>query len=227
MIMSMRNHTTDERTQNVHDTTRIIQYQVNVGHILAMMPPHFTYTASDTYKEVKAVYLRQKSSSFKLLYARVVGSNFLFILKRWLRGEASDRLYDLTFCDLFARIWFLVSKQNRQKEFLKRFKLELDDSFMANVCFTGRVLRVINAVVGILPEIHLGLTVNEQLNNHAIHLWRALTKQKLSNEIFQEKWQESITELLDSYGVDDTNLREAYLTFEAEERVANYIETFV
>lgn len=218
--VKLRNHTVNERTQNVHDEVRVEQFRQNVDRILLAVPkPKFNLRT--LYFSVCKVMVGKRG--WKRLYKP--DPPLLHCLWKWWRDtESVDKLYRMTYLDLFRRIWEWVLELKLEREYIARLELEFQD--FENLCFTGLAIRTVNALVGLAPDIHLGLTLLEHLNNWAVVLLRSRQPNETCCE-FAERCKRTMTKVLNDANVTDMELRQAYLNHEFEDSEFKSIQTSV
>ena len=63
---------------------------------------------------------------------------------------------------MFQYIWFRINKHQHKRQLLNRLNDEIVDGI--NMCFTGRMTRLINILVGYYQDIKLKISENEQIS---------------------------------------------------------------
>jgi hypothetical protein len=66
-----------------------------------------------------------------------------------------------TYGELLARVWILVRDHPQRDDFLVNVKYEIQES--VGYCFTGRFNRLVNALIGFVDGVTVGISVKEQL----------------------------------------------------------------
>lgn len=86
-------------------------------------------------------------------------------LIEWIHLSTVHSIVKLTYCDLLAMIWMIhdtsLLPNTTTSDLQKRLKEEIIDSH--KMCFTGRFNRLVNACVGIVKGVHVGLSINEEI----------------------------------------------------------------
>lgn len=97
--------------------------------------------------------------------------NFLEYVDDSLKKYIESNLYDkttlvntyLTYEDIFNHVMARIIKSNDKNELLKRVHEEIKESI--NLCFIGKITRLVNSLVGFFSDIHIGISDNEQIEN--------------------------------------------------------------
>ena len=87
-------------------------------------------------------------------------------LIEWMQLPTVHSVTKLTYRELLAMIWTIHDTSSllpniTVSDLQKRLKEEIIDSH--KMCFTGRFNRLVNACVGIVNGVHVGLSINEEL----------------------------------------------------------------
>ena len=123
----------------------------------------------------------------------------------WCEDESTHGLTQKTYGELFARIWLLVQTHQNKSDFLENIRIEIDDSI--GMCFTGRINRLVNALIGFIDGITVGISIKEQLQMEINNIIKKLT----SNEINYEACKKAINDLFDNPDVlADSEITEYY-----------------
>jgi len=69
----------------------------------------------------------------------------------------------LTYEDIFNHVMSRIMKSNDKNELLKRVHEEIKESI--NLCFTGKITRLVNSLNGFFSDIHIGISEHEQIEN--------------------------------------------------------------
>ncbi len=76
----------------------------------------------------------------------------------------------VTYGEIFERIWAITSTHPHRREMRKILR---EDVWGArNVCFTGKVTKLVNSMSGFIEGISIGYSNNEQINNRVIMIMR-------------------------------------------------------
>ena len=76
----------------------------------------------------------------------------------------------VTYGEIFERIWAISKNHKDIDEIRKVLRQEIEAGY--NVCFTGKVTRLVNALTGFIEGIQIGYSENEQINNIVITIMR-------------------------------------------------------
>lgn len=208
----MRDHTTFERSQIVHDTVRVEQFRSCLGLLMSNTIDKINTLKLVTVDILIKDYLKHQNI-FAQVHFRICPPEFIAIIDYWMKSSKNESLYGLTIRQVFTIIYNAVKDNGKEFVYLKRLKVELDEPCANSLCFTGRMLRLMNAAVGIIDGVHVGLSVLEHLNNQAILLSRS-RKKKETNTEFKERLTRSMIKLLDDAKIADETTRNAYLQLE-------------
>lgn len=80
----------------------------------------------------------------------------------------------VTYGELFKKIWEISEVNEHKKEIRNIIREEISAGM--NVCFTGRVTRLVNSLSGFVDSIQIGYSENEQINNAVIATMRRCEK---------------------------------------------------
>lgn len=209
----LKSHTTFERSQNVHDRERVTSYYKALSKLVQRGNTQKYTLTNELINSMQSHAIKDKGFwkilKFNLKYARTFRK-----IRDWCGDkESTDQLYNMTFFNVLALIWTNIEEANLRGEFIYRLHLEINDAPLGT-CFTGRVMRVLNACVGLLDDIHLNLSPLEHLNNRAVQLLKS--KKPLESDIaFEQQYKTTMTKLLNEYNITDEATRQAYLDLDA------------
>ncbi len=95
--------------------------------------------------------------------------------------------YDISYSELLVYIWQRIIKHEHKDNILEIMNSEINDSKC--MCFTGRLTRLLNVLVGYYPDIEIQISDSEQITNIVMSL-----KEKYENEELKEKVKEELME---------------------------------
>jgi hypothetical protein len=104
---------------------------------------------------------------------------------------------DITYEELLSRVWLIVKKHALKKEFIQNIKLELVESI--NVCFVGKINRLVNSLIGFVDGITVGISVFEQIQLEIGCIMSKLTKK-------EQTFDESKKQILELFNNSDNKL---------------------
>lgn len=171
-LPNIHNKTTAEEGHNVHNSSIQDSFSMSVKIIM-------DYKKMDNSKfSFSSVYLYYLSEDF-----------FVFNLFNNIRVnyEISNNCKlntiiskcGITYRELFEKIWN-ITETHKHKHIIRRIlKEEILDG--ANVCFTGKITRLVNALCGFLDGVIIAYNENEQINNAVISVMRRCDKNKELN----------------------------------------------
>jgi Leucine-rich repeat (LRR) protein len=86
----------------------------------------------------------------------------LDIMKYSTNNEIHSAI-NMTYFEVFTFVWSRIRVHPNMDDILKVLDQEIKDS--KNMCFTGRITRVVNCLNGFDPDVVIHISNNEQLNN--------------------------------------------------------------
>lgn len=152
-------------------------------------------------------------------------SNFLLereVVLDWANDPTIHVKSQVRYSELLARIWILIKGHSLKKDFIENVKREFRDSI--KMCFTGRINRLVNSLIGFIDGIVVGISIKEQLQLEIAKIIKKLTSKEITydqcknqiNELFEDpdvKQDETVTEYykqawidaLEDYAPEDAN----------------------
>lgn len=198
--------TTSENLQNVHSTDIQETFAESVNKLMKIK----TIDIKDIRQSVYDYYVTRnlKKPSFgkhvrKFMYEifnrpTTIETNdqiFIRILNTNLDLGSIVQRCGVTYFEIFKKIWEITETHEHKEEMRKILR---DDIFEARgVCFTGKVTKMVNSMSGFIPEINVGYSENEQINNMVIIIMRRAEKDKNIN-VYDEVKKE-----LDNLKIDE------------------------
>ena len=101
--------------------------------------------------------------------------------------------------ELFQMIITIIENHPQKKEMKERLKIELTDAI--GMCFTGRMNRMVNALVGFVDGIQIGLSVKEELQMRISAIVKKLMDKKIKKKKAKEEMEEMFKEVGENEGV--------------------------
>ena len=80
---------------------------------------------------------------------------------KWVKCTSVHSHMNVTFEELLAAVWAVVEAHPFRDTLRDRLREELLDA--ADICFTGRMTRLVNALQGLVDGVHVGVSAREQL----------------------------------------------------------------
>ena len=77
--------------------------------------------------------------------------------------KTTHSIYLITYSDLLIYVWSRIVKSENKDEIVKVLNLEIVDGLC--MCFTGRLTRLLNTLVGFFSDIELQISDSEQITN--------------------------------------------------------------
>jgi len=105
--------------------------------------------------------------------------------KRELLNYCDDSTYHctylITYSDLLIYVWSRIINNENKNEILKVLNQEISDGLC--MCFTGRLTRLLNTLVGFYNDIEIQISDSEQITNIIISLKNKYEKDELKIEL--------------------------------------------
>ena len=111
--------------------------------------------------------------------------------------STTHSVYLITYSDLLKYVWTRIVNHADKDEILKVLNQEISDGLC--MCWTGRMTRLLNVLVGFYPDIEIQISDSEQITNIITSLRntfegvelkevvkREVEERQYSNEIIQE-----------------------------------------
>jgi len=174
-----------------------------------------SYDNFKLYRNGENVHTNSIQSSFKKSLNSLMNDdfnksiNFLEYIEDSLKEHVSMSLKDktllcntfITYEDIFNHVMNRIIHSNHKDELLKRVHEEIKDSL--NLCFTGKITRLVNSLNGFFSDIHIGIADNEQIENLIIcSLKKEYPKDFFKKEMIERGYDNDIIQTYLSY-IDD------------------------
>ena len=102
--------------------------------------------------------------------------------------------YLITYSDLLIYVWSRIMKSTNKDEILEVLNQEINDGLC--MCFTGRLTRLLNTLVGFYDDIELQISDSEQITNIIMTLKNKFPDEQLRDavkkELLDRQYSESI-----------------------------------
>jgi hypothetical protein len=92
--------------------------------------------------------------------------------------------YLITYSDLLVYVWSRIIKSNNKDELLQVLNQEISDGVC--MCFTGRLTRLLNTLVGFYDDIELQISDSEQITNIIMTLKNIFDDDQLKDAVRKE-----------------------------------------
>ena len=155
----IRARTTAEQAQNVHNSDIQDSFSKSVGNIMTNPAPRIP----DYLNKIWWYYLFDGLN---------IPANLLFIglVKSNCSINSVVSRNGVTYAEILERIWAISESHEHGKEIRNVLREEITAG--AQVCFTGKVTRLVNTLTGFIPDVQVGYSENEQINNAVIATMR-------------------------------------------------------
>lgn len=120
-------------------------------------------------------------------------------IQRWSRDTTTHSVHRLTFMDLFQKIMTIVENHPSKEDMKMRVKTELTDSI--GLCFTGRINRLVNALMGFVDGIRVGLSVKEETQLKISAIVKKLMDKKIKKKEAKKEMQELFLGLIEEESI--------------------------
>jgi len=164
-------------TQNIHNHHIQNSFQVSLNNI---------------FKDKKLLKLRT-------IKQQILENNVLLEqTKREILNYCDDKtthsILLITYSDLLIYVWSRIISSTNTDEILAVLNQEISDGLC--MCFTGRLTRLLNTLVGFFPDIELQISDSEQITNIIMRLKNKFAdeelKEAVKKELFDRQYSESI-----------------------------------
>lgn len=98
----------------------------------------------------------------------------------WINDTSIHTKTQIRYSELLARVWILVKNHQQKEDFIENVKIELTSSI--KMCFTGRINRLVNSLVGFIDGITVGISIQEQLQLEIGKIIAQLSKKEIMYE---------------------------------------------
>ena len=100
----------------------------------------------------------------------------------------------ITYSDLLIYVWSRIIASTNADEILSVLNQEINDGLC--MCFTGRLTRLLNTLVGFYSDIELQISDSEQITNIIMRLKNKYSGEELKNvvrkELYERQYSDSI-----------------------------------
>jgi hypothetical protein len=96
----------------------------------------------------------------------------------WINDTTIHTKTKIRYSDLLVRVWLLIKNHKQKKDFVENVKIELVSS--VGMCFTGRINRLVNSLVGFVDGITVGISIKEQLQLEIGKIIAKLSKKEIN-----------------------------------------------
>lgn len=84
-----------------------------------------------------------------------------YINKRVFESTEKHSVLGITYNQLFFQVWLIVLNHPEKNNLVERFYTEIRDSI--GMCFTGRMNRLVNVLVGYIDEVIVNISLKEEI----------------------------------------------------------------
>jgi len=98
----------------------------------------------------------------------------------WCRVETTHQLFGTTFAELLEMVVRIAKHHPQSSDVLERIRIELKDA--EGKCFMGRMNRLINALVGFVDGVYVGISSREQIQMEIQQILQKLVNETATKE---------------------------------------------
>jgi len=103
-------------------------------------------------------------------------------------------IYLLTYSELLCYVWTRIMKHSNRNDILEILNQEIKDGIC--MCFTGRLTRLLNVLVGFYDDIEIQISDSEQITNIILSLQKKYSGDQLKDEFKKELLERQYTETI-------------------------------
>lgn len=111
--------------------------------------------------------------------------------------ETLHSIYEVPYKLILFQVWKIIQDYEHVTELENILFEELENS--VDMCFSGRVLRTINTLSGFVPDIFIGISEKEQMQNQIVCIVKKIQRTSMT----MEEGIEQIDRILKSFEVND------------------------
>ena len=95
-----------------------------------------------------------------------------------LESEHVHSLTNYTYNDLFKLVWCVAMNHKDKLDIIERISIEIIDSI--EMCFTGKINRIVNSLTGLLECVSIGISTKEQIQLNIQRIVKRVTDKRLN-----------------------------------------------
>jgi hypothetical protein len=175
-------------TQTVHLSSINTSIQKSFNSILQYIESH-KLVVNNNYDEVTHQFIWSLEKSVKHSIEDFFKTQILEVIKH--------SMLDITYMQLFCIVWSIVNKHEQRENLIERLYTEIKESI--GFCFTGRMNRLINVLVGYIDGVVVSISLKEEVQMAIEKVMNRLISQKIDYKTAKEEF---ITILNYNYEVD-------------------------
>ena len=96
----------------------------------------------------------------------------------WINDVSVHTKTQICYGELLSRVWILIKNHKQKYDFIENVKIELNAS--VGMCFTGRINRLVNSLIGFIDGITVGISIKEQLQLEIGKIIAKLSKKEVN-----------------------------------------------
>ena len=132
----------------------------------------------------------------------ITDENSIKFLFSAFENPIKHSLTNYTYHELFDIVWCVAMNHKDKLDIIDRMIIEITDSI--NMCFTGKMNRIVNSLVGFLECVNIGISSAEQLQLNVQRIVKRVVDSKLT-------YNDGICEIKDLFINDTKNEKESWL----------------
>jgi hypothetical protein len=176
----IKQKTTAEHSQNVHngDIQKSFAQSVNKLLNIEAIPIDDIKSSVFEYYVTRNITKPNIGKRIRSVFGQLFGSvdiessdqRFIKLLNLNLNLSSVVQRCGVTYFEIFKKIWEITETHEHKEEMRSILRHDIWES--KDVCFTGKVTKMVNSMSGFIPEINIGYSENEQINNIVIMIMR-------------------------------------------------------
>jgi hypothetical protein len=175
-------------TQTVHLSSINTSIQKSFNNILKYIETH-KLVVNNSYDQAIHQFVQSLEKSARHSIEDFFQKQMLEVTKH--------SMLSITYMQLFCIVWSIVNTHEQRENLIERLYTEIRESF--GYCFTGRMNRLINVLVGYIDGVVVSISLKEELQMAIEKIMNRLISQKIDYKTAKEEF---ITILNYNYEVD-------------------------
>jgi hypothetical protein len=106
-------------------------------------------------------------------------------IEKWYSSEETHSVHKCSFKSLFIMIMTIIENHEQKEDVKNRLITELEDS--VGLCFTGRINRMVNSLVGFIDNIQVGVSTKEEIQMKISIIIQNLNHKKINKKKAKEE----------------------------------------
>lgn len=190
-----------QNNQNVHASSVQTSVNSSLRYILDYKPKH---TPSLNFVDDIKAAMRTKRKWYEYFIPSTYCMNEVSFLDAWCKDTTMHSVHGVTYKNLLERVWWIIEDHPHKDAMIDVLKEELLASRF--VCFTGRFSRTVNALSGFVEDVQVGISKQEQMQNHiTMAIKRSRDKHKDNEEEYVKMAKQEVAGILAEFAVPEAD----------------------